>query len=84
MISISNIGEAFAGGASAPAPAGELSRLDILSSVAKLDSLKDISSLEELSQNEPTVIELLNHYSKRMLDNAFSSLYLAKHQFKEV
>lgn len=64
MISISNIGEAFAGGASAPAPAGELSRLDILSSVAKLDSLKDISSLEELSQNEPTVIELLNHYSK--------------------
>ncbi|OAV89164.1 hypothetical protein PTTG_06904 [Puccinia triticina 1-1 BBBD Race 1] len=41
-----------------------LSGLDILSSVAKVDSLKDISSLEELSQNEPSVIELLNHYSK--------------------
>jgi hypothetical protein len=44
-----------------------LSRLDILSSVANVDSLKDISSLEKLSQNEASVIELLNHYSKRKL-----------------
>ncbi|EFP83874.2 uncharacterized protein PGTG_09587 [Puccinia graminis f. sp. tritici CRL 75-36-700-3] len=41
-----------------------LSRLEILSSVANVDSLKDISSLEKLSQNEASVIELLNHYSK--------------------
>ncbi|KNZ54346.1 hypothetical protein VP01_2970g3 [Puccinia sorghi] len=50
--------------ATPPRPGDELSRLEILSSVAKVDSLQDISSLEELSQNEPTVIELLNHYSR--------------------
>ncbi|KAI9606692.1 hypothetical protein H4Q26_006229 [Puccinia striiformis f. sp. tritici PST-130] len=44
-------------------PVDELSPLDILSSVAKVDSLKDIGSLEELSQNETSVIELLNYYS---------------------
>jgi len=60
-----DIRQASSACATAPRPGDDdLSRLEILSSVAKVDSLQDISSLEELSQNEPTVIELLNHYSR--------------------
>lgn len=47
--------------------------MDILSSIVNVSSLQDINTLEALSQNEATVIELLNHYSKLSGDSPKTS-----------